>query len=779
MKTRIKRTKVFYPTLAAIAIQLALQSHVGFAQENTVSDEDETEIIQVTARKNSESLYEVPVAITAFSAADIEERGLQDVLDLSAITPGFQYEKFATLPGRFDNSPRFRGVSVNTGSPTRQTASIFIDGVYISDGAQGIGLEDVERVEIIKGPQSAYFGRLTFAGAVNYVTKTPGEDLRARISVGAATKGDSNLQASIEGSLFGSENVKGRLSASTRTDGSHYSTSDGGELGKEKTESIGATLFFEPTENFSARVRAFYFTNEDGAPASNLVGFNFHNCGPFGGTDTTICGDIPFVEPDVNTVISDGLLNKLGELISLNGPNRTETGLDRESLRLSAQFSYSIPDTSMEVTGLIGKNDSEVRILRDADDSADIAFFSYANRKFEDTSIELRLSGEALNEKLTWSVGVNTFDQEFTNNGEFIVPPLGFFAFGGGELAQEKINTKGIFGALSYDVTDVVTVSIEGRYQKDTVEEDDELGDDTPFSKGDFTNFLPRFIVDWKLDSNELLYASYSEGNLPGGFNGAVAALTPSELEDLRAIQSNASSEFNEEKLINYELGWKKATGNYSLSLAAFFMDRTNQTFRRSDRIPDPTSEAGATRQINYFINAGKSEAFGAEVDFDYQVSDMFRIETSAAWIKSEFKVFNSGNYNEIFGTEDAGGQTSDRFPKFSGSASGIFEGEFDSGLEWFARADGFYQGSSYTDEINLLEIDANTQLNLRAGVLGDSYRLEFYVSNATNDGSYTGVARFRDLSNATPLFDFSTFGYQGALRDKRQFGFRFSYTYE
>lgn len=737
--------------------------------------------VVVTARKRNELIVDTPIAITAFDATKIESLGLQSILDLPAVTPGFQYEKFAGIPGRFDNSPRFRGISVNSLAPSRQTASVFVDGVFVSNGIQGIGLEDVERIEVIKGPQSAYFGRLTFGGAVNYVTKTPGDEFSASVSGMIAERDDYRVQASIEGPLV-ADTLKGRLSVAYSDHGGHYrNASTGDELGQEETTSIGGTLFFTPNDNLEIKLRGFYFENDDGPPAYSFAGFNDHNCGPFGGPadDTTICGIAPLNPADLNVDSPAELVTLLNSFPAVNGSNRTSAGLDRESFRVSAQFSYNFPGTEITLSGLFGFNKEEVRLLRDADDTSDLAFISFSGREFEDNSQELRLSGLALDGRLDWSVGVNLFDQDFTSNGEFIVPALGFFAFGDGSPGRESVKTTGVFGSLGYDITDTLRVSVEGRYQEDEVDDDGNITDDVDGSRVKFDNFLPRAIVEWSPTDDALLYASYSEGNLPGGFNAEVALLTPDQLAELLTIQSGAAANFKEEKLENYELGWKQkfADGRGVATLALFHMERSNQTFRRADLVTDPTSTTGFN-QVDYFINAGKSEVDGFELEADYRFNPLFSMSATLAYIDSEFVVFNSGVHNELFGTEDAGGQRAERFPEWSGSLSAIFGGSFNSGLGWFARADAFFTGERFADEGNLTRADSGTRVNVRAGIEGERYRVEAFVTNLNNDDTPTAINRFRDLSFATPLFDFSTLGYQIGLRDKRQLGIRASYSF-
>ncbi|MEP3226805.1 MAG: TonB-dependent receptor [Parasphingorhabdus sp.] len=751
------------------------------AQEISEADGAEDGVIVVTARKNEENLLEVPVAITAFSSEAIEAKGLNDINDLQAFTPGFVYESFATLPGRFDNSPRFRGVGVNTGSPTRQTASVFIDGIFVANGAQGVTLSDVERVEIIKGPQSAFFGRNTFGGAVNYITKTPGDDFGVDYS---ATLGTRDLyQGALGIDVPISETLKFRATGSYRHKGGHYTNSvNGEEVGKEETWSVAGTVFFEPSENFDAKIRVNYFENEDSAPAIGFVDSSFHNCGPFTtdgvtGTDRTFCGDVPITQPALNTDQTPGIIDFYqNTLFQLNGNPRDEFGLDRQSLRASLQFNVSFPNSSVVFSWLTGLNYDEVNLLQDGDYGAPNQFVSYAGRQFRDFSQEIRLTGESFNGLLDWSVGANYFDQRFTNNGEFIVPAFGNFAFGNGEPAEEQIETLGLFGSAQVNFTDELSLVGEARYQIDTVREDDDITDANGFSKGTFRSFLPRIILNYQATPDTLVYASFSEGNLPGGFNGSVAALSPTELTRLDAIQPGVGPTFGEETLRNYEIGLKHNFGGAGfVSLAAFYMDRTGQTVRRSDRIAlDGQVNTMNTTQVNYFINIGESQIKGIEFEGSYELLEGFTLSATAAYIDSELSFFdNSGIYLEVFGSADASGTRGERFPKFSGSVSAQYTGSLNADWDFFLRGDGAYTGRRLASEINLTSAEPGFQANLRAGVESEGLRIEAFVTNLTNDDSPTAINRFRDLTLG--FGGFSIFGHMVGLRDRRQFGLRLS----
>ncbi len=252
------------------------------ASEAVVAQQLAVEEIVVTARKRAESIQDAPVAITAFSSVELQAAGFSNILDVTKATPGVFVEAFNVSPARIDTTPRFRGIFLSTGNPLQQTAGIFIDGNPVIGGIQGIGIQELERVEIVKGPQSALFGRNTFAGAINYVTRDPGDEMRTDVSLLAADRDEYRAQGSVEGAI--SDTVKARLNASYDFNGGHYDNNavDGQELGETTTWSVSSVVTFEPSETFRAKVRAHYYQDNDGPPAAqNTTGVNFHNFGGF------------------------------------------------------------------------------------------------------------------------------------------------------------------------------------------------------------------------------------------------------------------------------------------------------------------------------------------------------------------------------------------------------------------------------------------------------------------------------------------------------------------
>ena len=228
--------------LAAAALVLAAGTAVA----------QELEEIVVTARKVEENLQEVPVAVTAFTAEQIEEAGLNDLFDISLATPGFSFERLSRYgtPLGGASRPVIRGMSNILGGAN---ASIFVDGLQYSDSILSFPMDTVERVEVIKGPQAALFGRATFAGAINLITKRGSDEFENKVS---ARLGDyRDYEASflsrgplLEGQLF--YTAFGRV---YDFGGFYRNSLDDQRIGDEKSVNFDGSLEFRPNETFSAR----------------------------------------------------------------------------------------------------------------------------------------------------------------------------------------------------------------------------------------------------------------------------------------------------------------------------------------------------------------------------------------------------------------------------------------------------------------------------------------------------------------------------------------------
>jgi iron complex outermembrane recepter protein len=197
---------------AAIAVGELRPAEEPEPEQSKAHQRRSVEEIVVTARKREESLQDVPVSVTAFSASDLERRGFSGLDDIAAATPGFTFEAFLT--GGAHGNPVIRGLSQQFTTARIQNVSFFLDGVYLQRQSMlNVSLIDMQRVEVLKGPQNALYGRSAFAGAVNYVTLEPTADAQGYLLAGTGDNERQDYRISLAGPINGSGTLLGKVTA--------------------------------------------------------------------------------------------------------------------------------------------------------------------------------------------------------------------------------------------------------------------------------------------------------------------------------------------------------------------------------------------------------------------------------------------------------------------------------------------------------------------------------------------------------------------------------------
>ena len=260
--------------VSSIAIAIALGG-TSTALAQTSSDtafNDSNEII-VTARKRDETLLEVPVSVSAFSQDDLDKLGATSAAALSQATPGFDFQNVGTggQTGRANPQIRFRGVGLQIADPNAPVAGIFYDGVYVPQGIGLVPLIDLEQVEVIKGPQTAFFGRNTFAGAVNFKPAAPTEEWEGKI-VAEARATDVDEGYSLSGTFGGAlnENARARLTVSTEKGPGAHEFADGSPLGEENTDAVLGSIDFDISDGITLSYTGYYVDANDNYALSSI-----------------------------------------------------------------------------------------------------------------------------------------------------------------------------------------------------------------------------------------------------------------------------------------------------------------------------------------------------------------------------------------------------------------------------------------------------------------------------------------------------------------------------
>jgi iron complex outermembrane receptor protein len=694
-------------------------------------------------------------------------------------------------------------------SPSFQLGALFVDGIFFLGGAQSVGFDDIERVEVIRGPQAAYFGRSTFGGAINYITKDPGESFGGKLTAAFDSRNGYTAAGAVDGPL--GDKVGARLSASMNRKGKQYTATDGGDLGEEKTGSAAATIVFRPSDAANVKLRASYSRDDDGAPTAtafsyakqgncavgtaqtflNTAGQSLsgrintpYHCGaiPFGQriTSNTTLPTTPFPAAlftgspagqvinaplDVRAALVN---NSFNSPLLANAPALSDIGLVRNTERYSMIWDYDLTN-ALTLSGNIGRNVQNTNSIRDSDYSDTTAVYIAAPYSFRDTSAEMRLRYDD-GGSLRALIGVNGYKQKV--NAGFANAVEATYGFGGTVAAPgsrphplangssfDKIRTLGIFGSIDYDIMSNLTATFEGRYQDDKV---------TRFG-GTFANgvvelpdplrgknFLPRAILSYKPMEDMTVYASFARGTLPGDINGNIATLTPSDRAEALALLGSIEASVPPEKLDSFELGLKQTLmdGALRYALTGYYMDWKNQKSSASVFL--------TVARTQTFRVTGNSRIKGLEFETNFAATPNLELGATASYTHARYKQFKLPGNGPLFGVNtivgyNASGNTLPRFPAYSGSLSGTWSAGLTGDWDWYLRGDMAYTGKTYIDELSLAWVKAYMTANLRFGVVNnDAFTVELFANNLFDKEAWaTGSGGF-DLTTIpiqTPLF--------------------------
>ncbi len=242
---------------------LALAVGAAVALSGSINASAQLEEVIVTARKTEENLQDIGVSVTPITADVLQENTITNIRELATQVPGLTFQESF---GRRDDRPGIRGTtSVGTVDFGVESGTvILVDGVFIAADTSAFGLHDLERVEVVRGPQSALYGRNAYAGSINFVTRRPGEDVNIRALARYGSYDEIEGSVGISGPL--SKTLAGSLFARYYSyDGQFTNPFNGSDgVGDEETKSISGALFFDPTDNLSMRLRVAYAEDDDG-----------------------------------------------------------------------------------------------------------------------------------------------------------------------------------------------------------------------------------------------------------------------------------------------------------------------------------------------------------------------------------------------------------------------------------------------------------------------------------------------------------------------------------
>jgi iron complex outermembrane recepter protein len=766
------------------------------AAASATATPEAVEQIVVTARRVGELLQDVPLSIRALTGKDLAERGISSISDLSQYTPGLTYSPDF---GRTAERPVIRGISALR-QEAPQPVSIFIDGVFVRDAALGLAIDDAQRVEVIKGPQSALYGRSTYAGAINYITVKPGNDVSGKVSLTGASDNEQSIFAVLTVPIKADVLSLRARYRHYEFGGQYTNSQSGNKIGQERTEAGGLQVSFKPSANFdtlfsfdtshdrdglfNATIRTIptqaggVITNQNGTtniangsscngrtinivgnnpatglpdaafPATAAARLNGWPCGASTFSGTTVRRN----EADLANYVDPATGIQYGNIAGL------QRFIDRGALTMNYNFDNGAVLTSQtaytkQLSNLGADQSYNGTRFAPGFGAPAASWLSYNRDKLKYYSQELRLSSSQ-DQALTWLVGGFFYKEEGEGQGTGVLAQnraLQTVADTMRPTSANSVENFAPFGRVQYEIGKSIRVSAEGRYSEERVKTGGTaLGVATTtvgtcvagqvcFVNGErtFKDFAPRFTIDYKPNAQTLIYGQVAKGSKSGGFN-----TTPGLSADVFA--------YNGEKVQSVEIGIKNqlANGRVLLNAALFNNEISGLQLSNLSTVVSPFTGASSTTTI--VNNVGKARTRGFETDVVIKPSSWLTLSGNYAYTDAKAKEGTEITNGTVFGgNRSVAGATLPRSPAHSFAASAAVDFPVgNNGLYLFARTDVSYQSRRYAEIQNLIWADAFTRVNANLGVRGGAWRVTAFVKNAGDDD--TSLNGFRYLDPAT-----------------------------
>lgn len=668
------------------------------SQNAPLDEAFELDTILITARRTEEELKDVPASVAILSGETLEDANISDFSDAAEQLPNVN---IGTNSDPRRGEVAIRGISNLNIVGTAPTVGVFQNGVLQNPSGQRFNvnpnLVDLERVEVIYGPQGTAFGRGTIGGAVNFVTNKPSFVNEGSVTLGFSDLGDITAEAVVNAPLSDSFAIRAVGYGSIEDGFVETPFIDGLDTLGSGNRGARVTLRFQPDDRltvdtslqydlstFDAPVFAFEDTVSDGDPIS-AIGF--------------------FEETEIERI--NGTIDATYEVDA--GRFRFTTGYLDSSLIGSEDFDFSPDDNAT-----LRRDDFEESFSQEI--------------RFESRSFEL---GQGLG-SASFNIGVNYSD---TSSGTVSDFSALFFGLPGRNLATLDLDTKsqGLFGDIRWVPVDGLEIALGGRYSRDQVSVSSVnvptgslaalIGAEEFSERETYSSFTPNASIVYDWTDSFTTYASYSEGYRPGGFVGSLAG---------------GAIAFDEESAKGYEIGLRKSfmDGAVSVNASAFLLEYEDI------QVPIPADAGGG------IDNAARARSEGVELSIAANPLPGLVINGALGYVDARFTDYEDAPSGDLSGEQLSNAPRT----TYSLMADYEFQKEF-RGVTPFVR--GEVNGTS--DYTSLPGSDVNvgdyTLVNLRAGFRSEKIDVTFYVENLFDERYAVDAAEFGTFGVAPPAF--------------------------
>jgi iron complex outermembrane receptor protein len=701
------------------------------------------EEIVVNARGVEEGLQDAPIAVSAFTGETLDYRGVDSLNQIERFVPSLTLQNNPSFGGASNSAAIYlRGVGQKEFLPTTEPGvGLYVDGVYVARSVGAIlDIIDIERLEVLRGPQGTLFGRNTIGGAISIATRKPepGGEFGGSLSAAAGTDSLLHLRGTVHIPVSDSFAIRGSLASMTQ-DG-YVERADGIDLGDDDTFTGRVSFAFQPSDSFSALITADMTRDRENGPALELIGIDFTDLSQLQGVVLAPPPPMAFIHNVTTAALGPGqpcaATDPAGNGVTSNpasancydaryiGADGKDEGTapaysETDVFGLSATLDFNLSDT-LAIKSITAYRELDSDFARDGDHSP------HRISQFEDTldqeqfTQELQLIGT--HDRLDWILGAYYFSED-GNNVNTLDFTVSNFRSGG----QFDNTAWAAFAQATYDVTDKLHLTLGGRYtDEDKSFTPDQIiynnyyagfsnlvppGNplaalDAPFLQAgsrilpllekeiSISEFTPMANLAFDLSDRTMIYLTYSEGFKSGGFTQrvfppVVAGFTaPPGTPDIDLIPTY-EPEFVE--VIEAGIKLDLLDGRLRINGAVF------QTDYEELQVQVFNSVAPVTRNI------GEASIEGVELEVSASPADGWFIEGSLSMLNAEYDNIDTAN-TLILKSNDF-----ERVPETMASVGISKEFLLASSGSVMLRADWSYRSETYNDAYNtpLLETDS------------------------------------------------------------------------
>ncbi len=590
---------------------------------NAIAADATLEEIVVTAQKREQNMQSVGVSVAAFSNEQLKSLGFTNTVDITQHTPGLSVGVVGGTGAI--NLLSIRGVAQNDYNLHQESPNaIYVDQAYLSFlGAASGQMFDLERVEVLRGPQGTLFGRNATGGLLHYVSRKPTGDLSGYTQLRIADHNQVRFEGAIGGGI--SDTVSGRIAVMTNNHDGITENRAGPDAHEADSLAFRAHLQIEPSDTFSALISAYHSVNDNEKAAvyqhvaagidANGLGYDLADDENFWGT----CSGCDFLGyRDSDNDVHAGAWDRVGFM-------------DRRVSGATATLDWQLGD--LTVTAVSNYTDIDIYYGEESDSSTNALLTVDIDQDASQFSQELRIFKEA--GRTSWVAGLYYLDIDSSMFQMLDVPifsgtPFGYRSL---SLAESTTTSWAAFGHVEFNMTEEWKLTAGLRWTDDDknhenfVDEVDvgygrvldftrtTVGELTHYSEGDWAGKL---ALDWRPADDTLIYGSITRGHKSGGFNASIDGAIP--VPEMR---------FEAEILTSYELGLKATMfdGNARLNSSVFYYDYKDY-------------QAFDLRGLAAVISNQDAEVSGAEIELTTVPAEGWLLNLGASFLDTTVKDF-------------------------------------------------------------------------------------------------------------------------------------------